>query len=74
MASKVEQVLHEALTMTPSEKAQVAHCLIASLDYAEEGEVEQEWIKLAIRRGEELDRGEVVALSLDELKRRVRER
>lgn len=73
MSTKVQRVLDQALAMTPSEKAQIAHSLIVSLDFAPDTEVESEWLALASQRAAALDGGKVEPISWDELKRRIRE-
>ena len=72
MTSKVESVLNEALSMSPSERAMVAHCLISSIDEPADENVEQEWLTLARKRLAELESGEVKPVTWDELKRRIR--
>ena len=72
MASKVEFILSEALTMSPSERALVAHCLIASIDEPADDNVELEWIELARKRLAELESGKVDPVTWDELKQKIR--
>ena len=72
MASKVEFLLNEALTMSPSERATIAHCLISSIDEPTEDNVDKEWLKLAEIRLSELENNKVNPVTWDELKRKVR--
>jgi len=72
MTSKVEFLLNEALSMSLTERAMIAHCLISSIDEPIEENVDQEWFKLAERRLSELLNNEVTPISWDELKQKVR--
>lgn len=74
MAAQIKQILTEALTLPPADKAMLAHCLIASLDEMDETDTEAAWLRLAIRRDEELERGEVAPVSWEDLKSRIRGR
>lgn len=65
-------MINEALSMSPSERALLAHSLISSLDEPVEEDVDQEWIKLAKKRLAEIEKGEVSPISWEELKRKVR--
>ena len=73
MPSKVDFILNEALSLTSSERALLAHCLITSIDDQPEQAVEQEWVKLAQKRLSELASGSVLPVSWNELKQKVRE-
>lgn len=44
MLTKTDFLLNEALSMSPSERAKIAHCLISSLDVPEETSVDEAWI------------------------------
>jgi putative addiction module component (TIGR02574 family) len=72
MSPKVEFLINEALLMSPSERALLAHSLISSLDEPIEENVDQEWIKLAEKRLTELENNEVTPISWEELKQKVR--
>ena len=72
MTSKVEFLLNEALTMSPTERAMIAHFLISSIDEPTEDDVDQEWLKLAQKRLSELENNKVTPVSWDELKKKVR--
>lgn len=75
--SAAEKLAREAMTLPSSDRAKLAHRLIASLDDedAEVAEAADTAGKAeALRRKDELDRGEVQPISHDELFRRVRRR
>ncbi len=72
MASKVEFLLNEALSMSPTEKAMIVHCLISSMDEPTEENVDKEWLKLAEKRLSELENNEVTPVSWNDLKQKVR--
>ena len=73
MTTKPEFILSEALSMSPAEKARIAHCLIYSLEAPKSESVDAQWIQLAQKRLEELDNGMVQPVSSEEIKRKVRE-
>ena len=73
MASKVEFLLNEALSMSPTEKAMIVHCLISSMDEPTEENVDKEWLKLAEKRLSELENNEVTPVSWNDLKQKVRD-
>ncbi len=72
MASKVEFLLNEALSMSPTEKAMIVHCLISSMDEPTEENVDKEWLKLAEKRLSELENNVVTPVSWNDLKQKVR--
>lgn len=72
MATKAENILNEALSMSPAERATLAHCLISSLDHPTEKSVDEEWIKLAQKRLAELESGKVKPVSWESIKQKVR--
>jgi putative addiction module component (TIGR02574 family) len=73
MTTKSEFILNEALSMSPAERARIAHCLLHSLEEPSTENVDSEWIQLAQKRFEELENGTVKPVSWDEIKKRVRE-
>jgi putative addiction module component (TIGR02574 family) len=52
-------VLAQALQLPPEERADVAKCLIASLDEPADGDVEAAWLVEVERRLQDVDRGTV---------------
>ena len=76
MTASAESLAHLAMTLTPSERAELAHRLIVSLDVDDAAEVTAEAAGRAeaLRRLDEIDRGEVQPLSDEEVFRRARRR
>ena len=72
MTTKTDFLLNEALSMSPGERARIAHCLIHSLEEPSAENVEAEWIELAQKRLEELENGTVQPVSWEEIKKMVR--
>lgn len=60
--------------LTPQEKAALAHILIDELDPISDADVEQIWIAESKRRYEAYRKGEIQAVSGDEVMSRVRNR
>jgi hypothetical protein len=67
-----DEIKREALRMKPEARARLARELLASLDTMSAEEIEKLWLDEAIRRDEELDRGETVAYPADEVLSRAR--
>ena len=65
-------VEHEALRLPPEDRAELAQKLLLSLDALSEEESGQAWLAEAGRRARELDRGDVQAISADEVRRKAR--
>ncbi len=74
MTSKLETVLSEALTLSPSQRAMLARSLISSIDAPPEEGVEEAWLALARKRLAELDSGEVEPVSWESIKDSIRAR
>lgn len=68
----IKQVLESAKSLSSSEKAMLAHCLISSLDAVHDEDVEDAWIKLAEQRFKQLESGEVQGIPWIELKKEIR--
>ncbi|CAB1077841.1 hypothetical protein D1AOALGA4SA_5619 [Olavius algarvensis Delta 1 endosymbiont] len=73
MTSKADFLLNEALSMSPAERAMLAHCLISSLDQPKDRNVDAEWIKLAQKRLADIKKGSVKTVSWESIKQKVRE-
>ncbi len=69
---ELNRVAHEALRLPPEERAKLAHKLLLSLDALSEEELEQAWLVEADRRARELDRGEVLPVPAEEVRRKAR--
>jgi len=72
MTEKSQVVLEEALKLTPTERAEVAEQLIASLDEAPETDVEQAWQEEIQKRLQQIERGEVKTIPWEEVQKRLR--
>ena len=72
MKSKADFLLNEALSMSPAERATLAHCLISSLDHPKDEIVDAEWIKLSQKRLADLESGKISPVSWDSIKKKVR--
>ncbi|WGS84330.1 addiction module protein [Methylomonas sp. UP202] len=68
MSDNIKRVLENIKTLTPHEKATLAHCLIASLDEANEADVDDAWAQTAETRFAQLESGKVKAVSWEEIK------
>ena len=74
MDSRAERLVQEVLSLPTSERAELAHRLIESLDQPEADDATLSGHAEALRRLEEIDRGIVEPISGDELFRRVQQR
>ncbi len=72
MTDKTQAILEEALKLSPTERADVAEQLIASLDEAPDTDVEQAWQEEIQRRLQQVERGEVKTIPWEEVQRRLR--
>jgi len=72
MTEKSQVVLEEALKLTPTERAEVAEQLIASLDEAPETDVERAWQEEIQKRLQQIERGEVKTIPWEEVQKRLR--
>jgi len=71
MTTKADFILNEALSMSPAEKAKIAHCLISSLDQPADENVDAQWIKLAQKRMAELENDSVKPVSWESIKQKI---
>jgi len=71
MGRRTEQLLHEALQLPESERAEVATRLIESLDREKEEEVDAAWAAEIERRCADLDAGRTSASSWEDVRRRI---
>jgi putative addiction module component (TIGR02574 family) len=74
MSSKAQKVLEEALTLPAEERADLAACLLESLDEQEDEAVEEAWAREIERRMREVESGAVKTIPWSEARRRLRER
>lgn len=69
MNTKAEDLLANALTLSESERAEIAAQLIASLDQSVDAEAQEAWDAEIARRIEELDSGKVETVPWSEVRR-----
>ncbi|MCC6553925.1 MAG: addiction module protein [Polyangiaceae bacterium] len=74
MDSRVERLTSEAHSLSTTERAELAHRLLESLDDGADEGVEAACHAEALRRLDEIERGVVEPIGADELFRRVRQR
>lgn len=72
MSAAFERVIDEIDSLSPKEKAFVAHRLIESLDSAQNEDAEQAWKELAENRHDALLSGDTKAISWEEIKQQVK--
>ena len=73
MHMTVEQIADEALALPSEARALLADRLVESLDPAEDGYIRQLWMREARRRVDEVRRGEVKTIPVDEAFAQVRQ-
>lgn len=70
--ARIDDVLHEALALPASERAEIARALIASLDDADlPGEVERAWQEEIERRVDAVQTGRAVLVPAAEAQARI---
>ena len=75
MASVVlERLRSEALTLSESERAELAHALVTSLDGLPDPNSQDAWDKEIVRRIGEIEAGTAKLIDRDEFRRRMRSR
>jgi putative addiction module component (TIGR02574 family) len=74
MTTQADDILRNALNLAPSERAEIAASLIASLDADTGDEIEAAWAAEIKRRIDQIDQGEVQLVPADEVMRSMRER
>jgi hypothetical protein len=73
MATTLEQVAEQAMSLPSESCAQLADLLVESLDGEELGRIEQLWLVEAKRRRDEIRTGNVSTVSGEEALRKVRD-
>ena len=68
------KVREEALELSASERAELAHDLVASLDGAADADAAEEWDRELLRRLHEINAGTATLIDRGKLSRRMRER
>jgi putative addiction module component (TIGR02574 family) len=74
MAKALKEIEEEALHLAPEDRAELAKTLLLSLEEPGEEDLEKVWAEEAMRRYEEIERGEVEALDFDAVMKELRER
>ena len=67
MTVQAQHVLNEAMGLPPNERALVAEQLLASLDSSASNSIDEMWAIEAERRIDAYDRGEINAISANEV-------
>ena len=70
----LEKVRSEALSLPESERAELAHSLVVSLDGPADANAESAWDAEILRRLGEIDSGTAELIDREELRRRMRAR
>lgn len=74
MSTQSEQILHSALSLPESERAEIAVALIHSLDTQVDDAVDEAWAMEIERRIATLDQGEVALIPFDDVLAEMRRR
>ncbi|HEX8154141.1 MAG TPA: addiction module protein [Thermoanaerobaculia bacterium] len=72
MARTLDEIQHDAMTLSVEERAQLADLLLESLRTPEEQEIAAEWAAVAEARMAEIDAGSVKTIPAEESLRRAR--
>ena len=70
----LQEIEHEALALSPAERAHIAHTLLESLEDLQEDEIERLWLDEISRREDAIDAGHVSLVPADEVFQRLQER
>jgi hypothetical protein len=73
MATTVEELVEQAMTLSSESRARLADLLVESLESDDLGRIEQLWITEAKRRRDEVRAGKVETVAGEEALRQVRE-
>jgi putative addiction module component (TIGR02574 family) len=74
MTDKTQAIVEQALKLSPTERAEVAEQLIASLDEVPDTDVEQAWQEEVQRRLGQIERGEVKLIDSDTVMAELRKK
>jgi len=74
MTDKTQAIVEQALKLSPTERADVAEQLLASLDEALDSDVEQAWQEEVRRRLQQVERGEVELVDSDTVMAELRKK
>lgn len=70
----LERLRSELLTLSESERAELAHELVKSLDAPADEGVEEAWNQEIVRRIAQIDSGQAMLLDREEFRKRIRDR
>lgn len=73
MATTVEQLAEQAMSLPSESRARLADLLVESLEGADLGAIEKQWLSEAKRRRNEIRTGAVETISGDEALKAVRD-
>jgi putative addiction module component (TIGR02574 family) len=74
MTDKSQAIVEQALKLSPTERADVAEQLLASLDEALDSDVEKAWQEEIQRRLQQVERGEVELIDSDTVMAELRKK
>lgn len=74
MTDKTQAIVEQALKLSPTERADVAEQLLASLDEALDSDVEKAWQEEIQRRLQQVERGEVELMDSDTVMAELRKK
>lgn len=74
MAANFDDVIKDALSLPPGERAMLADHLLESLDWEKQKEIDALWAAEAERRNQEIDDGVVTPIPGEEVMSRLRAR
>jgi len=74
MESPAEHLLQSALSLPPSDRADIAASLIQSLDETVDADADAAWAEEIKRRIEAIDNGQVTLIPWDQVIREMRQR
>ncbi len=72
MSATFKQVVENIENLSATEKAQIAHCLITSLEIKHDDGVDDAWIELAQKRFNELESGTIKGVTWDQIKNEIK--
>jgi putative addiction module component (TIGR02574 family) len=72
VSPKAQQVLREALALSPRARADIAGTLLRSLDVEDDPEIEKAWAREVARRLKEIESGKVKLVPWAQVRRRLR--
>ena len=74
MAANFDDIIKDALSLPPGERAMLADHLLESLDWEKQKEIDALWAQEAERRSKEIDDGVVTPIPGEEVMNRLRAR